>query len=898
MRSYASLTCSSGHFLNNITNSCDECSCGVRDSKCIERNICLECDINQAFDLNLLQCVDACSDQDEKATIPFHPYLKRQFKYCRQLGTLQYPFKSMVSALVELFNYLQADKKPYEILIKEGEQEKLYGLQKHMQQWIQINQEISQSQIFKLAKLLPINYILDFPSLILNSTIVTDYINEGIILLSDCSQRQINSYEGEIEFSGLRVVGQRYLVIQQPLIYIQTLYNVTVDNSELRSFSSINDASKQQLSIESTSLCPFNADKKIKKTQLTNSYISSDAINGKDQTQIQYNINCGQRSDFNKRIQQCIIENLTFENLYSGVTLLYLSQGASDLTMRNFTQNNVSLGPIQAMHYFITGFTTLYMIDIKFYNCETQGRVIATGIFTNTYIDKLVMINNTCKDFNSNLNSIDQWINRKMDYVSLRVLNVLFNLYGKIMRSANPLNLRILNSTIVTDYINEGIILLSDCSQRQINSYEGEIEFSGLRVVGQRYLIMQQPLIYIQTLNNVTIDNSELRSFSSINDANKQQLLIESTRLCPFNADQKVKKTQLTNSYISSDAINGKDQSQIQYSISCRQSSDLNKRIQQCIIENLTFENLYSGVTLLSLSQGSSDLTMRNITQNNVSLDIKFYNCETQGRVLATGIFTFTYIEKLVMINNTLDKEKNGLCFFKSSANPTNAIYSFNNLYFKNNNIYSNQSMIIQLYTDNSKFGAYIVRYDEYNLANLSENSTIENVTISNNEVDFFFFGGFKNTSLTNRDIIFQLSLNRLNFTSNMYVKESNLIKIDQFADESNAQIILNNSFFTNNTFEAGGNLLLASQNQRLPLIIQNTVVTQNYQAQFHFQAGDIMNKNLPQSSIVKNCSFSQNYQMILSIFDMKENTKIQIYSSTFQDNLSMSRGAVILADY
>ncbi|CDW88885.1 UNKNOWN [Stylonychia lemnae] len=178
----------------------------------------------------------------------------------------------------------------------------------------------------------------------------------------------------------------------------------------------------------------------------------------------------------------------------------------------------------------------------------------------------------------------------------------------------------ILNSTIVTDYINEGIILLSDCSQRQINSYEGEIEFSGLRVVGQRYLIMQQPLIYIQTLNNVTIDNSELRSFSSINDANKQQLLIESTRLCPFNADQKVKKTQLTNSYISSDAINGKDQSQIQYSISCRQSSDLNKRIQQCIIENLTFENLYSGVTLLSLSQGSSDLTMRNITQNNVSL--------------------------------------------------------------------------------------------------------------------------------------------------------------------------------------------------------------------------------------------------------------------------------------
>ncbi|CDW83497.1 UNKNOWN [Stylonychia lemnae] len=368
----------------------------------------------------------------------------------------------MVSALVELFNYLQADKKSYEILIKEGEQEKLSGLQNpayNINDKIQqgliteaemnlislkselviIRNKISDSneqkrflflydiqhraisfevrdtlfnnqkyiqkiQFYLYGKIMRSSNPLNLK--ILNSTIVTDYINEGIILLSDCSQRQNNSYEGEILFSGLKVVGQRYLVMQQPLIYIQTLYNVTVDNSEIRSFSSINDASKQQLSIESTSLCPLNADQKIKKTQLTNSYISSDAINGRDQAQIQYNVNCGQRSDFNKRIQQCIIENLTFENLYSGVTLLYLSQGASNLTIRNITQNNVSLGPIQAMHFFITGFTTLNMIDIKFYNCETQGRVIATGLFTYTYIDKLVMINNTCKDFYSNLKSI------------------------------------------------------------------------------------------------------------------------------------------------------------------------------------------------------------------------------------------------------------------------------------------------------------------------------------------------------------------------------------------------------------------------------------------------------------------------------------------------------------
>ncbi|CDW71829.1 UNKNOWN [Stylonychia lemnae] len=93
------------------------------------RQTSVKCDINQIFDLNLLKCVDKCPNQDEIATIPYHPYLKRQFKYCRQLGTLYYPFKSMISALVELFNYLQADKKSYEILIKEGELEKLSGLQ-------------------------------------------------------------------------------------------------------------------------------------------------------------------------------------------------------------------------------------------------------------------------------------------------------------------------------------------------------------------------------------------------------------------------------------------------------------------------------------------------------------------------------------------------------------------------------------------------------------------------------------------------------------------------------------------------------------------------------------------------------------------------------------------------
>ncbi|CDW73872.1 UNKNOWN [Stylonychia lemnae] len=414
------------------------------------------------------------------------------------------------------------------------------------------------------------------------------------------------------------------------------------------------------------------------------------------------------------------------------------------------------------------------------------------------------------------------------------IQKIVFNLYGKIMRSANPLNMRILNSTIITDYMTEGIILLSDCSQRTSNSYEGEILISGLRVIGQRYLVIQQPQIYIQTLYNVTIDNSEFRSFSTTNDASKQQLFIESTNLCPFSTDNKIKKTQVTNSYITSDAINGKE---------------LN-------IRNITNNNVSLGPIQASHIQITGSTTLNLI-------DVKFFNCDTQSRiVLATGLFTYTNIDRLVLINNTyLSTSTNYITNLRSqSLSIINT--TFNG--FK--------------YADQSKFGAYIVRYDEYTLTSSGENSTFDNVTVSNNEVNFFFFGGFKNSSLPNKNIYFQIRLNRIFFNQNMYEKEANLIMIDQFVDESNAQIVINNSYFSNNSFGAGGNLLLAHQNQRLPLIIQNTIVTFNYQAQFHFKAGDIMMTNLPLSVIVKNCTFSKNYQMI--------------------DNLSMSRGTIILADY
>ena len=74
------------------------------------------------------------------------------------------------------------------------------------------------------------------------------------------------------------------------------------------------------------------------------------------------------------------------------------------------------------------------------------------------------------------------------------------------MLTLNPITIYIVNSILITDWINEGIIITTDCSQVSTNIYNGEVVLKNYTQMGERYLTISLPIVNILTHNNVTID--------------------------------------------------------------------------------------------------------------------------------------------------------------------------------------------------------------------------------------------------------------------------------------------------------------------------------------------------------------------------------------------------------
>lgn len=175
-----------------------------------------------------------------------------------------------------------------------------------------------------------------------NSVMITDWLNEGIILNSDCSLRTNNTFSGDINFYNYTQRGQRYLDIRIPIIQIQTINNVTVDNCFFRSFTKVEDGSNVQIAILSTNLCSgFTADGLVKYNIFTNNYFTSESR--QPMTSVSTEITYTQRSDNNRRSQQILLENITAEHIETGETLFTFSTGSFIITANNLSNNNVTL---------------------------------------------------------------------------------------------------------------------------------------------------------------------------------------------------------------------------------------------------------------------------------------------------------------------------------------------------------------------------------------------------------------------------------------------------------------------------------------------------------------------------------------------------------------------------
>lgn len=104
--------------------------------------------------------------------------------------------------------------------------------------------------------------------------------------------------------------------------------------------------------------------------------------------------------------------------------------------------------------------------------------------------------------------------------------------------------------------------------------------------MGQRYLETGLPLLFVETLNNITFNNITIRSFTRSYDANMFSVYMDGATCSLVKADGIKKYFNFTNVYISSDSKDKSTSTSIE--IWMNQNSDFLLRPFFQVLENVT----------------------------------------------------------------------------------------------------------------------------------------------------------------------------------------------------------------------------------------------------------------------------------------------------------------------
>jgi hypothetical protein len=103
-----------------------------------------------------------------------------------------------------------------------------------------------------------------------------------------------------------------------------------------------------------------------------------------------------------------------------------------------------------------------------------------------------------------------------------------------VLMSVTPLNLEIRNSIIITDYLSEGINIVTDCTIIPNSTTLGEIGLYNYTSYGLRLVGHTIAFIRIFAPNNLTIDNALLKTYGTFG---APAMLIDSTESCFIGED-------------------------------------------------------------------------------------------------------------------------------------------------------------------------------------------------------------------------------------------------------------------------------------------------------------------------------------------------------------------------
>ncbi len=148
------------------------------------------------------------------------------------------------------------------------------------------------------------------------------------------------------------------------------------------------------------------------------------------------------------------------------------------------------------------------------------------------------------------------------------------------------------------------------------NALYGEIVFNNYTQLGYVYQVNPQFLI-VNTLNNMTFNNTVWKSYIKPSDSYKFQIETNSASTCIVpSTDTRPRYYRFLNSYITVDA-NIQDPG-VQLLLRVQQMND-RSRFCNFIIDNMTMENFYSHRTIISISANISQINASNVLVRNVT---------------------------------------------------------------------------------------------------------------------------------------------------------------------------------------------------------------------------------------------------------------------------------------
>lgn len=128
-------------------------------------------------------------------------------------------------------------------------------------------------------------------------------------------------------------------------------------------------------------------------------------------------------------------------------------------------------------------------------------------------------------------------------------------LYGNVLSSDTHLNLEIKNTILYGDWVKEGIFINTQCNIIANSVNYGEIVFRNFSQIGNHYKAFTNPIFFIQTLNNITIDGFVSTLFTRPNDLSTDLIMFASNSLCMVeNDDNRRRYVNISNFLMTTDS--------------------------------------------------------------------------------------------------------------------------------------------------------------------------------------------------------------------------------------------------------------------------------------------------------------------------------------------------------